>query len=70
MGCSDDDGEVTNTNPSKPVAMIDGESLPPGWFKAMDPNYNCPYYYNLRSGERSWKKPKVKLPQGWFSGMK
>lgn len=54
---------------SKPVAMVDGEPLPPGWFKALDPSFNHPYYYNPNTGERRWKKPKPKLPQGWFSGI-
>ncbi|GMH45421.1 hypothetical protein BSKO_13378 [Bryopsis sp. KO-2023] len=61
---TDDSREVLK----KPVAMMDGEVLPPGWFKAMDPKYNKLYYYNPDTGERRWKKPKPKLPQGWYSG--
>lgn len=52
----------------KPMAMVDGEVLPAGWFKAMDPKYNKLYYYNPDTGERKWKKPKPKLPPGWYSG--
>ena len=38
-----------------PAASSSG--LPPGWFRATDPVYNHPYYYNPSTGERLWEPP-------------
>lgn len=35
--------------------------LPAGWFQAVDPTYNHPYWYNPSTGERTWERPKVSL---------
>eukprot|EP00887_Chlorella_sp_A99_P002218 scaffold21.g2218.t1 len=60
-----------------------GAGLPAGWFEAVDPTYNTPYYYNPTTGERSWTRPAApaaavatpaagaaggSLPPGWSEG--
>ncbi|KAL0027994.1 hypothetical protein WJX79_009299 [Trebouxia sp. C0005] len=42
--------------------------LPLGWFEALDPTYNHPYWYNPSTRERRWTKPPMpapSLPPGW-----
>lgn len=41
---------------SAPAAV---DKLPEGWFEAVDPAYNHPYWYNPSSGARTWERPKV-----------
>ncbi|KAL3136817.1 hypothetical protein ABBQ38_005530 [Trebouxia sp. C0009 RCD-2024] len=51
-----------------PVPLPSSASLPPGWFEALDPNYNHPYWYNPSTGERRWTRPPLpppSLPPGW-----
>jgi hypothetical protein len=43
--------------------------LPPGWQAAMDTTSKSTYYYNTKTGERSWERPggdaSTNLPDGW-----
>lgn len=46
--------------PPLPSSGLDAsEALPQGWFEAIDPTYNHPYWYNPTTGERTWQKPQV-----------
>ncbi|DBA76098.1 hypothetical protein WJX77_005947 [Trebouxia sp. C0004] len=51
-----------------PAPAAPNPSLPLGWFEALDPTYNHPYWYNPSTGERRWTKPPMPapaLPPGW-----
>lgn len=51
-----------------PAPAAPSPSLPLGWFEALDPTYNHPYWYNPSTGERRWTKPPMpapSLPPGW-----
>ncbi|DBB15166.1 TPA: hypothetical protein ACH3X3_004171 [Trebouxia sp. C0006] len=51
-----------------PAPAASTPSLPLGWFEAVDPTYNHPYWYNPSTGERRWTKPPMpapSLPPGW-----
>ncbi len=45
---------------AEPAPPAAAEKLPEGWFEAVDPTYNHPYWYNPSSGERTWERPKVR----------
>lgn len=65
-------GSALGTGPS-----TSSNDLAPGWFEAVDPTYNHPYWYNPSTGERAWTRPSVgvskaavvpaanSLPAGW-----
>lgn len=54
---------------SQPYPVVPSAPLPPGWYQAIDPSYNHPYFYSPRTGERSWLRPaappRPSLPPGW-----
>ena len=65
-------GSALGTGPS-----TTSSDLAPGWFEAVDPTYNHPYWYNPSTGERAWTRPSAGnskaaavpaadgLPAGW-----
>ena len=65
-------GSAVVTGPS-----ASSSDLAPGWFEAVDPTYNHPYWYNPTTGERSWTRSSAGgskaaavpaadgLPAGW-----
>ena len=65
-------GSALGTGPS-----TSSSNLTSGWFEAVDPTYNHPYWYNPSTGERAWTRPTAGgskavavpaadgLPAGW-----
>ena len=49
---------ATTVVSAAPAPAASTPGLPPGWFKATDPTYNHPYYYNPSTGERLWEPPR------------
>ena len=42
---------------------VDVDALPAGWTSAVDPSHGTTYYFNIETGESSWKRPLVPVEQ-------
>lgn len=50
--------------PEQGLNVNDGEELPEGWQKALDPTTNTVYYYHTGLGISKWEKPTISFPKG------